>query len=271
MSIIINHGTLLFTPEGGQQTSVSSNEAATELNVSYGLVASYGASPDTFVPGDTILYTAVIQNTGTGTLQDPVISADMGDGALVCVGDSVTAFLACGGSITEVPVAVCTGCPTTFSLSCDVPAGGVIVLSHNATVAATDENSITACIDVSANEYQCETTCTASAEATITRSVLSLVKSAPGCADVGETVDYTFTMTNNGSEAVTLDQLTDQLPVNFTCSGVCLTVGGSEETLTPNTDYTVSDENLFTLNPARSISIPANGCAVLTLSGTFTA
>lgn len=271
MSIILNHGTLLFTPAGGQQTTVNSNEAATELNVSYALAVSYGASPDTFVPGDVILYTAVIQNTGTGTLQNPVITADMGGGALACIDDSVAAFLACDGGISQVPVAVGSGCPTTFSLTCNLPAGGVIVLTHNATVVATDESSITASIEVSAGEPQVEKSCTATAETTITRSVLSLVKTAPGCAEIGENVAYTFTMTNYGAEAVSLDQLTDQLPANFDCSGVCLTVGGSEETLTENTDYTISSANLFTLNPARTISIPESGCAVLTINGSFTA
>jgi len=271
MSIIINHGTLLFTPQGGQQTSVSSNEAATELNVSYGLEVSYSASPDTFVPGDTILYTAVIQNTGTGTLQNPVITADMGGGALVCVADSVAAFLVSDSGISQVPVAVGTGCPTTFSLTCDLPAGGVIVLTHNATVVATDESSITASIEVSAGEPQVEKSCTATAETTITRSVLSLVKSAPGCADIGENVAYTFTMTNYGDAAVSLDQLTDQLPDNFDCSCVSLTIGGVEQSLTEGTDYTVSSSNLFTLNPAGTLSVPAGGCAVLTINGSFTA
>ncbi len=271
MSIIINHGTLLFTPEGGQQTSVSSNEAATELNVSYELEVSYGASPDTFVPGATILYTAVIRNTGTGTLQNPVVTADMGGGALVCVDDSAAAFLACDSGISQVPVAVVSGCATTFSLSCDLPAGGVIVLTYNATVAATDESSITACIEVSAGEPQVEKNCTATAETTITRSALSLVKSAPGCAEIGENVAYTFTVTNYGAEAVTLDQLTDQLPANFVCDSVGLTIGGVEQTLTQGTDYTVSAANLFTLNPAGTLTVPASGCAVLTLGGSFTA
>ena len=271
MSIIINHGTLLFTPAGGQQTSVSSNEAATELNVSYELAVSYGASPDTFVPGDVILYTAVIQNTGTGTLQNPVITADMGGGALVCIDDSVAAFLVSDGSISPVPVAVGSGCPTTFSLTCDLPAGGVIVLTHNATVVATDESSITASIEVSAGEPQVEKSCTATAETTITRSVLSLVKSAPGCAEIGESVAYTFTMTNYGAEAVTLDQLTDQLPANFVCGSIGLTIDGAVQTLTPDTDYTVSAANLFTLNPAGTLSIPAGACAVLTINGSFTA
>ena len=271
MAIIINHGTLLFTPQGGQQTSVSSNETATELSVTYGLTASYGASPDTFAPGDTILYTAVVQNTGTGTLQNPIITADMGGGALVCAAGSVTAFLAFDGGITQVPVAVCVGDPTTFSFSCDLPAGGVIVLTNNVTVAPTAADSITAGIEVSADEYSGEGSVTASADTTITRSVLSLIKTAPGCASIGEEVCYVFTMTNHSCEEVTLDRLTDQLPANFNCSGVCLEINGTEETLTSGTDYTISDDNLFTLNPARTICIPADGCATLTLTGCFTA
>ena len=54
MPTIYNQGTLTFTPEGGTQTSVSSNITGTELTVTYALNVSHAAYPQTYTEGDTI-------------------------------------------------------------------------------------------------------------------------------------------------------------------------------------------------------------------------
>ena len=85
---------------------------------------------------------------------------------------------------------------------------------------------------------------------------LTVVKSAPESAEVGETISYRFTLTNNSAGTIAFDNLSDQLPANFSFTGVTLTVAGTAVALTEGTDYTVSTGNLFTLSPVIPPSIP---------------
>ena len=112
---------------------------------------------------------------------------------------------------------------------------------------------------------------TATDSATITETPLTVVKSAPQSAEVGETIGYRFTLTNRSAGAIAFDNLSDQLPANFSFTGVTLTVAGTAVALTEGTDYTVSTGNLFTLSPATPPSIPEGGTAILTLTGVVTA
>ncbi len=112
---------------------------------------------------------------------------------------------------------------------------------------------------------------TATDSATITETPLTVVKSAPESAEVGETISYRFTLTNNSAGTIVFDNLSDQLPANFSFTGVTLTVAGTAVALTEGTDYTVSTGNLFTLSPVIPPSIPEGGTAILTLTGVVTA
>lgn len=90
MAILSNQGTLLYTPQGGTQSSVASNITSTELNVTYGLEVTHAATPTNFVTGDTISYTVLLRNTGTGPLYNPFVTVETG-GALDYQEGSATA------------------------------------------------------------------------------------------------------------------------------------------------------------------------------------
>ncbi len=272
MATLINQGTLFFTPQYGEQQSLSSNITTTEVSVDYGLEVSHGASPTTFVVGDTITYTVLLRNTGSGTLYNPFVTVEAEGGELSYVEGSATAFLFAEGDVTAVPVVVTQSSPITLEFDTTIPADGFVYLVYSVVVESASENTIVSTAIGGANEgSETGPTITDRDTATITRTPLAIVKSAPDTASVGDTISYRFTITNQSEEAITLDSLTDQLPESFSFTMATLNVNGSNVPLVAGTDYTVSQAGLFTLDPVALISLPAGATALLTISGVVTA
>lgn len=269
MAILSNQGTLLYTPQGGTQSSVVSNITATELNVTYGLEVTHAATPSTFVTGDSISYTVLLRNTGTGTLYNPFVTVETG-GALDYQEGSATAYLYANGAVSAVPVTVIQNSPITFAFGDVLPTGGLIYLNYLSTVISPTEDVIVSTATGGANEESpTGVTISDSDTATITRTLLSVVKTAPATAEVGDTINYQFTVTNNGATPIALDGLEDQLPAGFSFVAVALTVNGATVPLTEGVDYTVSAGGLLQLTPT-DVSIPAGGVATVTVTGVIT-
>ena len=281
MATLFNQGTLRYTPVGGTQGLIVSNITGTEVEVGYGLEISHAASPATFAEGDTIVYTVVLRNTGSGTLTDLVVRADLADGALDYVEGSAVAFLSVNGDTTAYPVAVAPdGDGVIFSFAEPLPGGAEAVLVYRATVNGTaafarracphDCEPIVSCVEATAHEGGAQgqeisdRACT-----TITCAPLTVVKSAPADAEVGETISFVFTVTNNTASPIVLDALTDQLPEQFSFTALALEVDGAEVPLVA-TDYQLID-GLLTVDPAALITLPAGAVAVYTITGVVTA
>ena len=263
---------MLFTPEGGTQSSLASNITTTDVSVTYGLSVSHSVSPSTFTVGDTLNYTVLAENTGTGQLFNPFVSVTASGGTLDFVEGSETAFLYAGGALTPVALTVAGTDPLTFATNTVMPAGSILYINYQSTVTAADAGEIVSTATVGANEgSETGVTISDSDIATVTRTLLSIVKTAPESASVGDTINYQFTITNTSAGGVVLNALNDQLPVGFAFSGVTLTVGGVAVPLVEGTDYTVSDTGLFLFDPAATVTLPAGEAAVLTISGVLTA
>ncbi|MBE6690015.1 MAG: DUF11 domain-containing protein [Ruminococcaceae bacterium] len=271
MATLFNQGTLLFTPAGGSQTSVVTNTTSTDLTVSYGLQVLHGAYPETFGNGDTILYTVVLRNIGSGTLVLPTVTVDLGGSALSYVPGSAAAFLYDGTALSPYPFTV-SGGSVVFSFSEPLPAGASVLLFYQATVnESAGETVISTATGVAYEGVATGPAVSDSDTATITRMPISIVKSAPDSAEVGDSISYLFTITNNTGESVALDQLTDQLPAQFTLTGVTLTVGGSVIPLAEGTDYTLTAAGLLTVDPTTSLALGAGETVVLAVNGVVTA
>ncbi len=272
MPTLINQGTLFFTPHCGAQQSLDSNITTTEVNVNYGLEVSHAATPTIFAVGDTIFYTVLLRNTGSGTLYNPFVVVDFEGGELSYVAGSATAFLYAGGDVVAVPVTVTQSSPITFDLDTTIPAGGFVYITYSAVVESATEDEIVSTAQGGANQgSETGPTITDSDTATITRTRLTIVKNAPETASIGDTINYQFAITNTSDASIALDGLTDQLPEGFSFTVATLTVDGVSVPLVAGTDYTVSDTGLFTLAPATAIALPAGATAVLTVSGVVTA
>lgn len=272
MPTLINQGTLFFTPLYGEQQRLDSNITATEVSVSYGLEVSHAVTPSTFAVGDTLFYTVVLQNTGTGTLYNPFVVVDTEGGELSFVGGSATAFLFVNGNVTAVPVIATQNSPITFTLDTTIPAGGLVYLVWRAVVESADGDTIVSTARGGANEgSETGQTISDSDTATVTRMQLTITKSAPETASVGDTISYRFVITNNSASSIVLDSLTDQLPESFAFTVAELTVEGVDIPLVAGTDYTVTPEGLFTLDPTALITLAAGATAILTINGVVTA
>ena len=277
MATLLNQGTLTFTPEGGTQATVSSNITSTELEISYALNVSHAAFPETYSEGDTIRYTVVMSNEGTGTLVAPTVTVDLAGDALQYVAGSAAAFLYNGADLIAVPVTATVGNSVTFTLGTDLFAGSAVYLTYDAVV---DQSGLPAeqvsCTLVStavgaANEGDVMgALLTDSDTATIVCRPVSIVKSAPDTANVGDTISFTFALENNTASAVEIDRLVDQLPAQFTLTAVTLTQNGTVTALTQGSDYTVAGTTL-TVAPAAGLSLVGGESVLVTVTGVVTA
>jgi uncharacterized repeat protein (TIGR01451 family) len=276
MATIFNQGTLTFTPEGGTQTTVSSNMTGTELTVTYALNVSHAASPQTYTEGDTVRYTVAMSNEGTGTLTAPTVTVDLAGGALQYLPGSAVALLYNGDTLVQVPFTVTAG-SLIFDLDTVLPAGSTLYITYDVTV---DQSALPAeqvsCTLVStavgtANEGSATgPVITDSDTATITCVPVSIVKSAPENVHVGDTATFTFTLSNNTASPVEINSLVDQLPAQFDLTAVTLTQGGVTTPLVAGTDYTLSGTTL-TVSPAATLALGGGEDAIVVITGVITA
>nr|WP_277352197.1 isopeptide-forming domain-containing fimbrial protein [Knoellia sp. DB2414S] len=198
--------------------------------------------------GDTLAYTFTITNTSNGTLTAVRLTdAKLGVTDAPC------------GAATLAPGARTT-CTVTYVLTqADVDAGQVV---NTATVAATDS----AGLPVDATD-------------TVTTPVthvaaLELVKAGvlrdgdgDGLADVGETVDYEFTVTNTGTVTVSGLRVTDPKLGDVTCPVTALAPGASATCTAGAYTVTQADVDAGSVqNNATASGTPAGGGE--TVSGT---
>lgn len=270
MATLLNQGTLLFTPQGGQQRSVESNTTSTELSVCYGLEVTHSVSPVNYTDGSSLVYTVILRNTGSGALALPQVTVDLGGGALSYAEGSATAFLYVNGTATPYPFSVSAG-SVIFTFTDPIPAGGIVFLTYTATVNGTAGDTITSTAVATAHEgVATGPLVTDSDSTTVTRTPISIVKSAPAAAEVGDTVNYVFEITNNTAAPIALDALTDQLPAPFDLTAVTLTAGGVTVPLTEGTDYTLVS-GLLTVAPACTVTLSGGETVLLTVTGVLTA
>ena len=291
MTTMTNYGAINYTVND-QTSNLTSNTVSTNLDVVYNAALLKGVSPAKFAPSTHLTYQIAVQNRGTGTLYNPVITDNLGSDTLPkplsYVPGSVSAFLydSNGTQVSAVDVtpAIVNG-NLTFTTSTALPQGYYLVVTYNAAVNSS-LGSTTALITNTATLSAAEgsptgTPYTTSASATVTRETVTLTKAVSAASVTpGDPLTYTFTMTNIGSTPAAVNCLTDQLPANFTVTDPITAVIGSQSvTYHQGTDYNVSPSNILTLTPASGstpLTIPAAcngnaGVTTITINGTITA
>ncbi|MGW5052635.1 CshA/CshB family fibrillar adhesin-related protein [Actinokineospora sp. NPDC004072] len=243
--VLANTATATGTaPDGGTATSTdhTTTSIAAVPALSLAKAASAvsdgdGNGPD---PGDTIAYTFTVTNTGNVTL-DPVVVDDPTVGPVTCPSGP----LAPGDSV------VCTATP--FSLDqADVDAGEVVNTAQARGTApsgqeVTDEDTVRVPV---------------AAEPSIgIVKVGSAVSDGDGNGhDVGDTIAYTFTVTNTGN--VTLDPVAVDDPTvgPVTCPGGALAPGASIECMAAPYPLTQADVDAGeVVNTATATGQPPSG------------
>ena len=121
--------------------------------------------------------------------------------------------------------------------------------------------------------YTSSGTVTGFTNSTITRnstSTVEIAKSASASTVVpNQSFTYFLTISNGESEEVTVSNITDQLPSAFTVTSLKMKVGTATETTLVSSDYTLSPskELVVTKVNGSSITVPANGTTVLSITG----
>ena len=285
-----NQATVSYTYTGAAAPNVTnSNITSTLLLDPYSLTATKTAVFGTFREGDRLTYLIPIQNTGTGPLYTVSVSDNLGGDAatdpMSYVAD--TAYLYADGVLTPITPTV-TASGITFVLPNPLLPGADVLLVYGTSVSADLLDTVTA-IDNTANVTArggsvdgTLITADPAPSATVTReeyAALSVYKQADrSTVQVGDTLTYSFTLTNTGTADATGVTLTDTFPAGFSVTSVSLTQNGDTVVL-PAGSYSVdAATNTLTVpvGTGTAISVPAMtggvpGVTVVSVTGTIVA
>ncbi|WP_426625742.1 beta strand repeat-containing protein [Leifsonia sp. McL0607] len=177
--------------------------------------------------GETISYTFTVTNTGTVTITDPTVT-DQLSGSVTCP----TGPLAPGATIT------CTGDNPHTATDADIVAGQV---SNTGTADGTTPVGVTPIVPPTSTVTT--PTVVAAAALSIVTTAIPGDENGDGSVDVGETISYTFTVTNTGTVTITDPTVTDQLSGSVTCPTGPLAPGATI-TCTGDNPHTATDADI---------------------------
>ncbi|WP_198520607.1 DUF11 domain-containing protein [Kitasatospora sp. CB02891] len=187
-----------------------------------------------FHVGDTVHYTYTVTNTGTAVIHNVAV-----------VDDRVTSVTCDATTLNPGASTLCQGSYTITAA--DAAAGHV---TNTARANGTDPNG--------------RAVQSPPAEATVTvvgEAQLSIVKKADSAGPfrVGDTVDYTYTVTNTGTAAVHSLSVTDDRVASVTCDATTLNPGASTVC---HGSYTITEEDVeagHVTNTARAGGVDPEG------------
>jgi len=256
---------------GTEVLTATSNENVVVLQESSGLTITKTANPSTFLTGDIITYTVRITNNSSSYFNGVRIIDDLGGGAL--------AYVVGSGSLTTstqtYPVTPVAVSPLTFTLQ-QLAVGASMTLTYRSQVVFNLPSTTTSITNnVRGIGYTASGTIVGSDSETIVKKnslSLDISKTASETEVMpNQSFSYYITLNNLNTVDAIILSITDQLPSNFTLTGVSLKIGTGSTTNLNATDYTLTTGNLFTL-PSSSgpfVTVPAGGSTVVTLTGYF--
>ena len=277
-----NQASISYTYDGAAAPEVAnSNTTITTLLDEYSLLGTKNALVTTFRPGQQVSYVVRLENSGRGDLYNLTVTDNLGDTGIPTPLSYQTGSARLYINGTEVPITPTVGID---SIVCTYPgpfpAGSVALLVYTARVREdlgpnvnTITNTVFACakggspsgalVYVSPNPY-----------AVLVRESyadVSIYKQADKQNVVsGDTLTYTFTLTNRGDKDATGVVLQDALPSGFTVSSVSVENGGVVTNYEPG-QYSIDPEtNTITLptSSGAPIVVPAataSGPSVVTI------
>lgn len=252
-----------------QVVTTQSNQHNVVLQDSQGISLTKTPNTTTFTVGQIITYTIQITNNSAQFFNGVRIIDNLGGGNLAYVVGSATLTI---GSLTYPVTPVATN-PLTFTLQ-ELNVGGTMTLRYNCQVIfnlPSTVNSITN--SVQGIGYTSTGTVNGYANSTVSRipsSNLAVTKGSTLTSVLPYQVfSYILTFTNNTSDVIPLNAVTDQLPSNFVVTSISYKIGtGTTITLTED-DYTLTGTNFLTIPSASGpiINVPANGTTIITITG----
>ncbi|MBR0089880.1 MAG: DUF11 domain-containing protein [Clostridia bacterium] len=259
---------------------VLSNQTNTTLIDQYTVELTKTPVVDTVIAGGDAVYVISLANTGAGALDGATLTDNLGgtETPLSYV-DGSAQFYMNGELVTGT--ATPDADSIVFGYADTITPGDNLLVIYAASVGIAQTGTITNTVtaDVPTAE-QTQRIIVAQASATITITPVanvSIFKAASAdTVQIGDTLTYTFTLMNTGSETAENINFTDALPEQFYVTSVSYTVDGTETPIA-DTDYTIEAPNTLII-PADSstleIDIPAAteegpGITTITVTGTI--
>ncbi|MEO9325656.1 GEVED domain-containing protein [Nocardioides sp. C4-1] len=246
---VVNTATASGTPPTGAATTAqSTNTVATSAANTIALTKTAGTPVDVNTngrvdAGDTITYTFVVTNTGPQTLTGVAIT-DAKVGAITCPTTTLApgAGVTCTKSYTITQADVNTGAVANSAVAAGTSPGGVRVSSTPATTSTPTSTVRTI---------------------TLTKSVGSVTDvNTNGRTDAGDTIAYTFLVTNTGAQTLTGVVINDPKVTGASCPVTTLQPGGTT-TCTATYTVTQADVNAGAVNNTATASgTPPTGAAI---------
>ena len=286
MAILNNQASVTYTYTGARAPETrNSNVANTTLIEDYSFVVSKQSLQTGFVPGENITYNITITNDGVNPLTNFTITDDLGRGTSTT--SPLTYVISSARLIVNDIVSLINPTvidPLTFLIPATLNSGESLNIFYVAEVDETlaqDISSITNSITATATDTTSTNTYTETAEQTITRvndaSLVIVKQSNQTVINSGDNLDYTISISNQGSLPATDVVITDTLPEGFTINNISITQNGTTYNYSPS-EYTVDAlTNTLTLpnSTGRPITIDGfvsgvDNTAIITVSGTYT-
>ncbi|MBQ6530306.1 MAG: DUF11 domain-containing protein [Clostridia bacterium] len=259
---------------------VLSNQTNTTLIDQYTVELTKTPVVDTVIAGGDAVYVISLANTGAGALDGATLTDNLGgtETPLSYV-DGSAQFYMNGELVTGTATPDADG--IVFGYADTITPGDNLLVIYAASVGIAQTGTITNTVtaDVPTAE-QTQRIIVAQASATITITPVanvSIFKAASAdTVQIGDTLTYTFTLMNTGSEAAENINFTDALPEQFNVTSVSYTADGTETPIA-DTDYTIEAPNTLIIPADGStleIDIPAAteegpGITTITVTGTI--
>ena len=276
-TILPNRASISYNGSG----VVLSNETNTNLVNRFTLNVEKDDIAPSVVPGGAAVYVVRMDNTGAGVLYNPTFTDDLGNGQLTYIENTALFFL--NGDPIEGTATVNSPTELVFTADVTLNEDDRLMVIYAASVSSTQTEDITNTVVGTANggsETGCEVSDSSDETITVEGSAnVSIFKAASEeTVSCGDTLLYTFTLMNTGSEAAEDVNFTDALPEQFTVQSVSHTVD-DVETPIDAADYTVEDPNTLIIPAEGStleITVPAAtnegpGITTITVTGTISA
>ena len=274
-TILPNRASISYNGSG----VVLSNETNTSLVNRFTLNVEKDDIAPSVVPGGAAVYVVRMDNTGAGVLYNPTFTDDLGNGQLTYIENTALFFL--NGDPIEGTATVNSPTELVFTADVTLNEDDRLMVIYAASVSATQTEDITNTVVGTANggsETGCEVSDSSDETITVEGSAnVSIFKAASEeTVSCGDTLVYTFTLMNTGSEAAENINFTDALPEQFSVTSVSYTVDGTETPIA-DTDYTIEAPNTLIIPADGStleIDIPAAteegpGITTITVTGTI--